>query len=818
MSSPTTDYASVSMGLRPSRVVVVFDGVHDWSYWARKALYLAELRWGGSGFAVVPHRGGEVDPVLLAACRAYDPDHVVTMSATIGEVENIQPGWFQVQGDDGTIVGEPDRQRLLESARDTDAGPLGTDREARDQVAAACSIYRRRDDDGGWHDLKSMLDAPQHGDIPEIASIPGAPGGVMLSSPSTWGGVLGVATASRAGVLELPSPQASEVTLGDDDLSAVVDWLLDGRGHDLPRELLHSPTVVGGVLTEQTMRSCERAEVGLAPIVDAGTRVARLLVVGDTPEDFALARLWRLTFGQGYWLPSVLGLNHEAMPRSLRPAASRIAHEAQQAGGSLLMTSLSRSAEQLVSDRDLLHLRAEGGDPRRAARSEIVVGAALPWSQSGRTYLAVKDQFDDKLAMPVRVHPNGTREMAAPLPPPVLRDPTLAAADLRWHVDVSWEDEQGVRERGLPSTEVFAPDTSPWLRWGRRSRYGTSYPAERYDLVLAGIQPENRLARVKLRDLCLADWVRAKCSEHGLTVQLSPAGHRSAQLGRMMGGRRAFVRFFSGPFLPAINAMRPTASSTTTAYPQHDGVRLAATTGCLTFAGLQARVSGLSAEHLRDELDDALQSGVLRRGLILRCAFCEELQFLTIERIGQRWTCNRCEASNNLNRTAWRYPIDEPSWFYDLHPVAHRMLAEHGEVPALLATHLAAERGPQSQPLADIDEVELVLAGTKQVELDYIGYTNDTLTIAECKSTDNLGNGKKEQVHRDVAKKCQAAAWLRANRIIYATTAPTWNQRTRQTIETAVRQYKWVSTDQPPQLQFITNLGRPPGDEALQSS
>jgi hypothetical protein len=30
-------------------------------------------------------------------------------------------------------------------------------------------------------------------------------------------------------------------------------------------------------------------------------------------------------------------------------------------------------------------------------------------------------------------------------------------------------------------------------------------------------------------------------------------------------------------------------------------------------------------------------------------------------------------------------PADEPTWYYDLHAVGRKVLADHGDVPALLA-------------------------------------------------------------------------------------------------------------------------------------
>jgi hypothetical protein len=98
ISNEPLPYTSVSVTLRPPRVVIVIDGGEHWSYWARRALHRAGRAWGGAGFAVVPHRDGHVDRVLLRACQAYDPDFVVTYNPTFEDVEHFCPGWFQFKG------------------------------------------------------------------------------------------------------------------------------------------------------------------------------------------------------------------------------------------------------------------------------------------------------------------------------------------------------------------------------------------------------------------------------------------------------------------------------------------------------------------------------------------------------------------------------------------------------------------------------------------------------------------------------------------------------------------------------------------------
>jgi hypothetical protein len=108
MSSNDLDYASIRVGLRAPRVAIVFDAAgEDWPFLARLALWQATQAWGGAGFILVPHVGGNVSRVMLRAAVAYDLDYVVSSPVTIGDREAVEPGWIETHVAD---IGEHPQQ------------------------------------------------------------------------------------------------------------------------------------------------------------------------------------------------------------------------------------------------------------------------------------------------------------------------------------------------------------------------------------------------------------------------------------------------------------------------------------------------------------------------------------------------------------------------------------------------------------------------------------------------------------------------------------------------------------------------------------
>jgi hypothetical protein len=258
--------------------------------------------------------------------------------------------------------------------------------------------------------------------------------------------------------------------------------------------------------------------------------------------------------------------------------------------------------------------------------------------------------------------------------------------------------------------------------------------------------------------------------------------------------------------LPVLRAFQVSEAQSSAAYPHGEGVVLlnGVREGYLTFAGMRkfAGDDGTSLGALRDAVDALAARGVVRRGLVLGCATCGRPSFTAIGNLAQVNQCPRCGAANELARQQWRDPVEEPAWYYDLHPVARELLADHGEVPLLLSRHLRS----MSRWYYDAPELELRdAAGSPVAEADLIAASDNSLVIAEAKSNDTLGSNPRE-IKRAAAKRVKLTDVLRADQIILATTQQVWNASSVTAMRDAVNGHPW-GAGLPPSVRLVTGLG-----------
>ncbi|MBO3732789.1 hypothetical protein [Glycomyces niveus] len=795
----------VQVALRPPRVVILFDGGEHWNYWARTAFHCATRVWGGRGFVVIPHHDGIVRPDLLAMVRAYDPDYVLTLERTVADMEQISPGSCIKLA---TETSEAEReQRLSESGAFPIEDP--SDRAARDQVTEFCSPYRRREEGGAWDEAATHISATEVWHtltaIEKSTNQPEWPQ-VYISAPEHWGGALGVALAARCGAGKRPLA-GTDPNLPRDQEHVLWNWLLSNDrnpGDQLKlvnHELAYWTHPQAGHPSggdHQYPTAFVRTLSGLTHIYNAAERRKTVdLVLGDTADDFALAHISERLYGRSVWLPYSRWSEMQEDPSydHLHTLVSGLARKRR----ALAISSFSQPDEELqalaVSLQNppfvaLVSEQQQALVTRHQQAVRVEPAAALPESA---WFLAVEEQYD--IEHPVGVHrtAQGAIEMVAGQRYPDIAHPHLVGCDeLQWQVEVFFIPNGLPGGRGIDGHDLLASGQSRHHTWMRSGRDGISFESGKWDLVLSGSSRASSLARPRLRQPSLAAWADLVAAESAMTMEYSPAGSRFLALARLWGSPEAVAEAIASPMRKVFKAFSPTGKASKDAYPNREGVVLGSPgltdgtrEGYLCFDGMLKYRGIEDVGLLRGEVDSLLELGVLKRGLILKCAHCGRPAFIAIDALAQLNKCLRCDGSSQLVSPSWG-KTTEPPWFYDLHPIVRDFLNENGDVPVLLAHHL---RG-NSRTYTDAPEMELFSEGKRKAEADLIALSNRKVLIAEAKSSNTLGadRGQRNDAAR---KKALLADVLHADEIVLGTTHDTWQTASIQAIQTAVAERKW---------------------------
>lgn len=804
---PPIVYPDIRMELRSPRVAIVFRADEDWHDLVRLALYVANQYWGGQGFVLVPHVGGEVDPLVLRAVAAYDPDYVVRLETTVAQVEALRPGELVCRSSDGDLLEGSERADFIDRHGDAEIhDPHGDD--ARAAVVAACSPYRRRFDDAGWDESLLVITAAGVGrPLTRVGDIAADPSWPVLATPPDWGGAIGVAVAARCGIVELPV-HGDVPALNDADQRTVARWLLDAPTFgDLPYALARHGGG-GGALTSVKPSSLDtgfaRTTAGLTTITNrVGRRAPALAMFGDTAVDFAVALIWDRTCGNGWWVPTSLAAA-TADDRLLSAAALLEDHVLRRgaSGRTLHIASTSVDDEQMARITEQLHGAAETATGRRRAATTVNDGpVAFPVGET--LHLAVTNQWDDPISVAVRHDEQGGATMVAAPPMPLITEDSIAGQGaLCWQVEVSLPPRSLPPGRGIDPQSLIAPDENVHLTWVRNGRHGISYESHRWDFVPAGASPAGQLARPRLRQMGLLDWTRAIVDQQGRSLRLSDAGRRAETLRGLWGAREALSQAIAGPLRAVFMDFKPAGVRSDDSYPDHDGVKLG-DDGYLTFKRMTTVVdSDLDAGGLRAAIDELASIGVMFRGLVIGCASCEIVRFVKVDDAAQLNTCGRCGADNQLTRQRWRHPRDEPRWFYDLHPAVRQLFEHNGDVPLLLSDHLRTKSRRQFFDTAEFEVTDS--SSSVAAEADLLALSDGRVCVAEAKSIDTLGTGAERT--RAVAKKLLLAETLDADEIILATTRSSWKPSTVNALAARIRERAWASA-RTLKLRVIAGLG-----------
>jgi len=129
-------------------------------------------------------------------------------------------------------------------------------------------------------------------------------------------------------------------------------------------------------------------------------------------------------------------------------------------------------------------------------------------------------------------------------------------------------------------------------------------------------------------------------------------------------------------------------------------------------------------------VDDHAGSGVLTRGLFLKCSKCRAAGWYELSAVTTGFSCRRCRNHQPLTRERWLGTV-EPVWHYELAEVVRSMLDNNGDLP-IIAVHKFFP--PPNRPEDDIEvafEIEVFSHDEKKSETDIVVRDGTKLWLGE---------------------------------------------------------------------------------------
>jgi hypothetical protein len=756
MSMAGIDHRMVWRRARPGRAALVLPPAGgDWIPLVKGALCSLSLTWGGAADILLPARAdGTLPPEFRYLLGEYDPDYIAAYQAAPGERADARPRPAQPASDaPAGVPVEPRTQAAAELARSwcspyPPAGgslPVASVSVAIGSPLVPLSAFR------------SLLDRPLDLDLSGL--------------DPAFELMVRMRTGSLEGALLPYRARMRRPAVTGDDMLALAELACDGEARHPPA--LHSKAAHmrplggngshggGGDRLSPFARTAHGTEW-----TRTGLLTTWVVVIGDTCEDFCFALACDRFFMGATWLPARL-VSDPLLAGGLASLRSR-ARRYPGLGFRAVFTSLSLDLAAVDEARQAV-LAAD------AAAADKCSAVVAPSSLEFRWPKRLADPASRHLGESSSCYrdADGALNLATALATPVpdaVREADVS--DVAWEVDVTVDGEQP-----LPRT-ALAPDA---LLSGASRQEGIGVRASTQGLVYQSHSPmARRILRLDLHDGLVrpalrlpgaAETVRRLAGAAGYEVRPSQTGRLNQALIQMWGGLEAAAADLSGQARSLLDALTPSPGI-------KDGPRensLVVNRLPYVRAEDARALLGLDEAGTRRELDRLLRLGVLRRGLILRCSRCHWLDWYPIDRIGQRFTCGRCDHGSLLEQDRWHLPVLEPAWYYDLDHAIREALRLDGHVPVLALDRLRAENPQGFSYTTDFEVIRN--GGSHPPEIDFAVIADGWLILGEAKKNDRLAGDRHEE-KRKIDRLATVARDLTADYVCLATAAAQWNPGT----------------------------------------
>ncbi|MDX3524823.1 hypothetical protein [Streptomyces scabiei] len=757
---------------RPPRLLVVVPSPEaEWVRWAAAGLGALSQVWGGCAGVVLPASVAN-HPALADAMRRMQPDHVLAYAPSGATVEKIHPGAVD------RVVGDLEGEARRQAEAFVRMEPWNHTAAADAEQAAA--VLRER---LGGNMIRETTQETHLFDDPaktgltaltDVATRPvlGAPF-PLVSSPSA------LAYAARVGVdLEAAASKSREpdearwqegVMQRAD--TALLDWLYPS-----------SPQNTLAMLAPEAAR-CVRLERDRF-------RAEPVVVLGDSPEDFALAQLAGLVHGPCMWLPwpdpNPLAIASR-FPRWRGPGRVRV-------------TSASISLEDVEAHMRTMWDRRPrafvGGKEVGDKAFECVTVDEL--RTTGQSLYVHEQAWDLPRSLPATILSDGSLEAALGLPAEV--PPGLDATRDKWQVLLVASDHPLPPHRVLTGDALYAERSNLWETFVRAADGGITYSSHRFDFVPQGASLAGTLAAPRLLWPSLPTILALAAKPH--PVKPSAAGKRTAVTQRLLGSRAALEDLANGPGWNLLKTFLPGQQHPSQPKDAWWALKTAVVMSFRALAAIPVATEWDTPQR-RAQVDEWTRQGVLRRGLALGCQECPAFEFYPLVEIAQHYRCRRCGIVNELIQARWKTDTSEPEWTYELHPAVAELIENNADVP-LLATRYLRQQTRGMRPLVGA-EFEILRDNAPFVEIDFALATADEIWLGEAKKTAALGSGHRD-IKRELCKLLDGCAAVAAHRLILATAAPAWNTATT-TVTRRELHGRRVAGRYTPDVYLLTDVG-----------
>lgn len=433
------------------------------------------------------------------------------------------------------------------------------------------------------------------------------------------------------------------------------------------------------------------------------------LVIGDSPWDFVLFYALRRMTGAAWWLPSWLARDHIY----LHWLAHELSFGRRFNSEGTVVTSASRPSDD--------GLRKRVPDLFARNNLDFTHWRKLLPEQPLRLY--ERDNEGRQEMTPIVS--GATVELKTPLPKRVSTEtPTM----MHWIAEIQGEDWAPLRHPTLSAKLIS--DGSASSDMTRTTRDGVAY----YPLgtfTFGGASLESSVSRPRLTPLSLADQIGFILRQQGWRCELSDKGIWASESAELFGG-----------FEPLCSAVRnPSVRGILNAYLTKTGPGLSLSSDRRRYLEWEALEQACGSDNASKTIDSLLESGVLARGLVLKCGRCRQKAWHRSPAASETFTCERCHHQQLANRESW-LGKNEPTWSYQMAEVLFHFLDNNGHLPLLA---IQDEFEASRRPLAQACELSIRPPGCeKDREVDIFSANGYRLWIGEATKTGGFDKGRLE--------------------------------------------------------------------------